>query len=275
MKTAEAVTLVAARLAAAGIEEPRREARILLAAALQTDAAGLLASDDIDDASFIPWLTRREAREPLAYIVGQREFWGLTFATSPATLIPRPDSETLIEAAVALFPDKHRIRHILDLGTGTGCLLLAALHEFPEAFGTGVDLSVAATTLAKRNAAQLGFAQRTAFLVGSWADALSGKFDLILSNPPYIPAVDLTGLMPEVKNYEPTTALDGGADGLVAYRAIIATLPVRLAANGAAIVELGIGQLNEVTELVENAGFTATARADLAGHPRALVIQAK
>ncbi|MDE8348400.1 MAG: peptide chain release factor N(5)-glutamine methyltransferase [Acidocella sp.] len=275
MKTTEAVTLVATRLAAAGIDEPRREARMLLSAALQTDAAGLLACDDIDEACFTPLLARREAREPLAYILGKREFWGLTFATSPATLIPRPDTETLIEAAIAIFPDRRKIRRILDLGTGTGCLLLAALHEFPEAFGTGVDLSAAAAVLAQSNAAQLGFAQRAAFLVGNWADALSGQFDLILSNPPYIPAADLTGLMPEVKIYEPASALDGGADGLAAYRAVIAALAALLAPNGAAILELGIGQQNEVTKLVENAGFTATARADLAGHPRALVIRAK
>ncbi|MDR3521964.1 MAG: peptide chain release factor N(5)-glutamine methyltransferase [Acidocella sp.] len=275
MKTAEAVTLVAARLAAAGIEEPRREARILLAAALQTDAAGLLACDDIDEAIFAPLLARREAREPLAYILGQREFWGLTFATSTATLIPRPDSETLIEAAMATFPDPRKIRRILDLGTGTGCLLLAALHEFPEAFGTGVDLSPAAAALAQTNAARLGFSQRAAFLTGSWADALCGQFDLILSNPPYIPAADLIGLMPEVKNYEPASALDGGADGLAAYRAIITALPALLAPNGAAILEFGIGQLDEVVELIENAGFIATARADLAGHPRALIIRAK
>ncbi|HQT64711.1 MAG: protein-(glutamine-N5) methyltransferase, release factor-specific [Acidocella sp. 20-57-95] len=275
MKTADAVTHVAARLAAVGIEDARREARIILAAALQTDAAGLLISDNIDEAAFEPLLKRREVREPLAYILGQREFWGLDFATSPVTLIPRPDSETLIEAALTAFPDKHIVRRVLDLGTGTGCLLVAALHEFPEAFGVGVDLSPEAAALAQQNAQNLGVRRRAAFITADWAAALTGTFELIFSNPPYIPAPDLERLMPEVRDYEPARALDGGADGLIAYRAIISALPALLAPGGVAVLELGVGQLAGVAALATKAGLESAARPDLAGHPRALIIRAK
>jgi release factor glutamine methyltransferase len=273
VKTADAIAQIATRLAAAGIEDFRREARIILAHALRTDAAGLLARDEIDPACAEVFVARRAAREPLAYIFGRREFWGLDFFTSPATLIPRPDSETLIEAARDIFPHKPSVTKILDLGTGTGCLLLAALHEFPAAFGIGTDIFPPAAALAQRNAQALGLAGRAAFLAGHWADAIAGKFDLILSNPPYITTSDLPGLMPDVQNYEPLTALDGGADGLTAYRAIISDLPGLLAPNGAAILELGAGQAPAVTKLAEAAGFTTQTRADLANIPRALIIR--
>jgi release factor glutamine methyltransferase len=272
VKTADAVAHIASRLAAAGIEESRREARLILAAALQTDATALLRTDDIDPARFEALVRRREAREPLAYITGHREFWSLNFATSPATLIPRPDSETLIEAAIARFPDKSSVKTILDLGTGTGCLLLAALSEFQAAFGIGLDLSPDAASLAAHNAKALNLTGRAAFLTGDWANALNARFDLVLANPPYIPAPDLTTLMPEVRNYEPVAALDGGPDGLSAYRAIITILPALLTPAGAAIIEVGVGQLADVTRIAETAGFTASWRPDLANHPRALVL---
>jgi release factor glutamine methyltransferase len=272
MKTPDAVAAVAARLAAAGIEQPRREARLLLAAALGTDAGGLLATDDIDEAAFAPLLARRLAREPMAYITGRREFWGLDFATSPATLIPRPDSETLIEAALAARPDRGRVKHILDLGTGTGCLLLAALQEYPQAVGVGVDNAPAAAALAARNAASLGLGHRAAFLAGDWASALAGTFDLIFSNPPYIPAADIPGLMPEVAAYEPHAALDGGADGLDAYRAILEVLPALLAAGGLAVLELGSGQAQLVGSMAVRAGLQHQTRDDLGGHARALLL---
>lgn len=273
MKTADAVTRIAERLAAAGIDDARREARIILAAILGVDAAGLLARDEIDPGIAAAWVARRAAREPLAYILGRREFWGLDFATSPATLIPRPDSETLIEAALDAFPGKHAVTRILDLGTGTGCLLLAALHEFPAAFGVGVDISPQAVALARRNAKSLALAQRATFLAGNWASAIAGQFDLILSNPPYITSAEMTGLMPEVRNHEPARALDGGPDGLTAYRAIIASLPDLLAPGGAAILELGAGQAKIVAEIAENTGFRSQTRADLANTSRALIIR--
>ncbi len=265
--TNTALGLITARLQAAGIEDARREARIILAAALNTDAAGLLVRDAVDETVFEPLVRRREAREPLAYILGQREFWGLTFEVSPATLIPRPDSETLVEAALGLNP-----KRILDLGTGTGCLLLAVLSEFPQAYGVGVDISPAAAALAAKNAAALGMAGRTAFFTGDWAEAVAGKFDLVLSNPPYIPGPEIAELMPEVAGYEPRTALEGGTDGLEAYRRIIAALPRILTENGTAVLELGAGQATSVKDIAREAGFTCTMRRDLGDIERAAVL---
>jgi len=263
--TAQALALITTRLKNAGIEDPRREARILLAAAHHITAAGLLSLPEADPARFEPLLRRREAREPMAYITGHKEFWGLNFAVSPATLIPRPDSETLIEATLTLAPSR-----ILDLGTGTGCLLLAALHEHKAATGVGVDISPAAAALAAANAAALGLTARAAFLAGHWADAISGQFDLILSNPPYIKAADIQTLMPEVRQFEPHSALTAGPDGAAAYRAIIAALPRLLTPGGTAILELGAGQAPFVESLA--GGFTFTTRADLAGISRAAIL---
>jgi release factor glutamine methyltransferase len=213
------------------------------------------------------------AREPLALIVGRREFWSLDFAVSPAALVPRPDSETLIEAAVAAFAGRTPPRRVLDLGTGTGCLLLAALSEFPAAFGVGVDCSFAAARLAARNAAMLGLAGRATIVCADWTDALDGRFDLILCNPPYIAASHLDGLVPEVAWYEPRTALDGGADGYSAYRRLIPGLPRLLAHDGATVLELGAGQAAVVTGLALDAGFAADARRDLSGIVRALMLR--
>lgn len=271
MRREEALAEISARLAESGIENPRREARLLLAAALHTDATGLLTSENVDEAAFAPLLARRAAHEPLAYILGRREFWGLSFAVSPATLIPRPDSETLIEAALEIFPDRQAVRRILDLGTGTGCLLIAALTEFSAAHGVGVDIFAPAAALARRNAA--AHQARALFLVGHWADALVQKFDLILANPPYIPRDKIKDLMPDVQNYEPASALDGGEDGFAAYRAIIEDLPRLLAPNGAAILEMGIGQESEILRLAAEAGLEMTGRADLAGNPRAAILR--
>jgi release factor glutamine methyltransferase len=272
VKPADAIAIIAARLAAAGIDEPRREARLILAAALDTDAAGWLNCDEVEPSCFEPLLARRERREPLAYITGSREFWGLTFAVSPATLIPRPDSETLIEAALAAIPDRTSLTRILDLGTGTGCLLLAALTDFPAAFGVGVDLAPAAAALAAANAAALGLAPRAAFLAGDWAAAIRAKFDLILANPPYIPADTIGDLMPEVQNFEPRAALDGGADGFAAHRALCAVLPTLLAPDGVAVLELGAGQAYNFVDLAERSGFTVATRRDLGGHERAAIL---
>ncbi len=273
MNITAALDHITQRLAAAGIEAPRREARLILAAAHATDAAGLLRLTEIDPQKFDPLLQRRAAREPLAYILGRKEFWGREFVVSPATLIPRPDSETLIEAALECFPARAAVQNILDAGTGTGCLLLAALLEFPQAFGVGLDISEPAAALARRNAAALGLGHRSAVLVADWAAPINAKFDLILSNPPYIPAPDLPSLMQDVQNYEPRAALDGGPDGLTCYKTIIAALPALLAPAGAAVLELGIGQSAEVAAIAQNAGFSTQTRADLANIPRALVIR--
>jgi len=264
------------RLREAGIDNPRLEARLLLAHALGLSQEALLAAPEAAvPEKFDTVLARRAAREPLAFILGRQEFWSLSFAVSPATLIPRADSETLIEAVLAAFPNHARPSRILDLGTGTGCLLLAALSEFPAAFGVGIDVSSAAAALAAANAAALGLSGRAAFLAGDWAAAIGvQKFDLILSNPPYIPSGDIQGLMTEVVGHEPARALDGGADGLAAYRAILAALPRLLAPAGVAVLELGIGQRARVAVLAEAAGFSASARADLGGIARALVLRA-
>lgn len=218
-------------------------------------------------------MTRRLAHEPMALILGHREFWSLDFAVSPATLIPRPESETLIEAALASFADRPPPRLVLDLGTGTGCLLLAALSEFPGAFGIGVDRVPAAAALAARNAAALGLACRTGFVCGDWGAALDARFDLILCNPPYIATKELDRLMPEVAHYEPHSALGGGVDGLMAYRRLMPLLPGLLAADGVAVLELGAGQADTAVALARDAGLVAELRPDLGGIPRALTLR--
>ena len=247
----------------------------MLEAVTGLNQAALLRKPElgIDAAAFRVMLARRAGREPLAYIVGWQEFWSLRFAVSPATLIPRADSETLIEAALAARPAG--VGRVLDLGTGTGCLLLAALSEFGDAWGVGVDRDPAAAALAHRNAVSLGLAGRCGMIAGDWAGALQGRFDLVLSNPPYIESEVVPGLMPEVSRFEPMRALDGGADGLVAYRAIIGQLPRLLAPGGLAVLELGLGQAEAVRALAEAAGYgRVEARRDLSGIERALVIEA-
>jgi len=274
-ETARAALMRAtAMLRAVEIDNPRLEARLLLAHALGISQEELLADPDVAvPAAFEPLLARRVGREPLAYILGRQEFWSLSFRVSPATLIPRADSETLIEAAMAALPDRAGVRRVLDLGTGTGCLLLAALSEFPVAFGVGIDLSVDAACLAAGNAAALGLANRTAFVVGNWAPSVAGRFELILSNPPYIPRAELAALMPEVRAHEPPRALDGGGDGLVAYRAILADLPRLLTLGGVAVLEIGIGQDRSVGELARVFGFQTDVRPDLGGIPRTIVLR--
>lgn len=262
-------------LASAGVESPRLEARLLLAHALSVAPEAIIGDPGraVDAAPFDGLVARRAAGEPLAYILGYREFWSLRFAVSPATLIPRPDSETVIEAAVAAFPDVARVRRILDLGTGTGCLVLAALTEFQSAFGVGVDRVEAAARLARDNAVRLGLDDRAVFLCGDWDDALREPFDLVLSNPPYVASGEIPGLMPEVARYEPRAALDGGADGLATYRRIIPSLRTRLKPGGIAVLEVGIGQDSTVAALAKARGFTTSVRADLADTPRAVVLR--
>ena len=277
--TVEAVLRAAtARLAAAGIEAPHREARILLTHALGVDRTGFLRrrSGDLSAEAcdrFLGLVARRAGREPAATILGSREFWSLDFTVSQDTLIPRPESELIIESALGLCADR-RVGCILDLGTGTGCLLLAALTEFPAAWGLGVDLSPAAAAVARRNAQRLGLAGRASIIVGRWTEAISGRFDLVLCNPPYIPAADIAGLMPEVALHEPHLALDGGADGLDPYRAVFADLPARLRPGGLALFEFGLGQAPALCDLARSAGLTVQeVKADLSGHPRVMIMR--
>lgn len=269
-------------LRAAAIEAPRLEARLLLAHALGCRTEDLLrdpraAVPPEAARCFADLLKRRLEREPVAHLLGKAEFWSLPFAVSPATLIPRPDSETLIEAALAAFPRREAVRRVLDLGTGTGCLLLAALSEFPDAVGIGVDVVPEAAALARRNAAALDLGQRAGFVVGSWGAAFAdGRFDLVLSNPPYVEAAAIAGLAPEVALHEPRSALDGGADGLEAYRALLPEIRRLLAPDGRAVVELGQGQRTAVEALTAASGLQALGcQADLGGVDRALVLAAR
>jgi release factor glutamine methyltransferase len=273
---AAAIDEAARLLGSAGVDSPRLEARLLLAHALATTPEGLLRdrATPADVSALEPLMARRLAREPLAFILGQREFWGLPFAVSPATLVPRPDSEALIEAAIAACPDRSLVRSVLDLGTGTGCLLLAALTEFPAAHGIGIDVFPAATALAQRNAAMLGLRNRSAFITGDWASSVVGRFDLVLSNPPYIASHTISQLMPEVALHEPASALDGGPQGLSAYHVIIPELPRLLETGGTAILEVGDGQAAAVADLGQASGLDVLAiRADLAGIARAVVLR--
>jgi len=243
-----------------------------MAHVLGLDQAGLLRDRGraIDPAPFEQVLARRLQHEPVALILGHQGFWSLDFAVSADTLIPRADSETLVEAALAARP---RLDRVLDLGTGTGCLLLAVLSERPGAFGVGVDLVPAAASLAARNARALGLRNRSAMLCADWAAPLQGVFDLVLSNPPYIPAAEVASLMPDVARYEPSSALEGGADGLSAYRLLLGMLPRLLAPGGLAVFELGAGQAEDVSRLAEACGFRTALRPDLGGVPRALLLE--
>lgn len=269
---ADAIAHAATRLRTAGIERPRLEARLLVAHAHRLTAETLNATlaQPADHAAIDALVVRRLAREPIALILGRREFWSLPFEVSPDTLIPRPDSEVVVATALASLPDQAAPLRVLDLGTGTGCLLLALLSERPSATGIGTDLSPAACALAARNASALGLAGRAGFVAADWDAPLAAGFDAILSNPPYIRSGDIPSLMPEVARFEPPRALDGGPDGLDAYRRILASLDRMLAPGGVAVLEVGAGQAADVAALGAGQGFAASAHPDLSGTPRAL-----
>jgi release factor glutamine methyltransferase len=275
----EALNEAASTLAEAAIAEPRREARLLLAASLGSEVTIVLAYPErLVPAPaadrFFAWVARRADGEPAARLLGRKEFWGLDFALSPATLVPRPDSETVIEAALAAIPDRGAPLRIVDFGTGTGCLLLALLSELPAAFGVGIDLAEGAANTARANAVALGFDSRAAFLVGCWAEALNGPFDIALANPPYVRAREISELAPEVALHDPRLALDGGADGLDAYRALAPQLRRLLRAGGSAFLELGIGQSAAVTAIMRAAGLAEPElRHDLSGIERCLWVR--
>jgi release factor glutamine methyltransferase len=270
---------LAAAFRDAGIESPELDARILVGFALDLDHAGLTVAAERPitsrEAQAIAALGRRRlARESVAVIVGYKEFWGLRFQVGPATLVPRPDTETVVEAALRVL-DAQGLRRsplrIADLGTGSGCLLLALLSELPNARGIGTDISNPALEIARQNAHTLDFAQRTLFVRGNFADTLAGDFDLVVSNPPYVATQAMADLAPEVKR-EPHTALDGGPDGLSAYLAITADAARVLRPGGVLVLEVGIGQADAVTTLLSAAGLTPEEpHSDLAGVARAIV----
>lgn len=259
----------AVALAAAGIDNARFEARLLLAHAAAVTVEWLIAHGrDVAPPAVVERLrdlaARRVRREPVAYILGEREFWGLPFKVSPAVLVPRPDSETLIEAALALLPDRAAPLQIVDLGIGSGCLLLTLLREFPNARGVGLDASAEALGVAAANAEALGVEARLRLVGGDWrqpgwAERLEGPFDLLVSNPPYIETAAIDGLMPDVARFEPRLALDGGLDGLAAYRILAGEAAGLVAPGGRVLIEAGAGQAPEISALLAKAGFVVEA----------------
>jgi release factor glutamine methyltransferase len=260
-------------------DTPRLDAELLMADVLGISRSALLLGRMQDDApeAFAARIARRLAHEPVAYITGQQEFWSLTLNVSPAVLIPRADSETLIEAAIEALADRSPER-ILDLGTGSGALLLAALAQWPGAHGTGIDASEAALAIARENAAITGMGQRAQILHGDWRqagwqDALARPFDLILANPPYVETSAV--LAPQVMAHEPHSALFAGEDGLDDYRIVIPALPGLLAPDGIAILEIGATQCAAVAALAGASGFEVRCRPDLAGHDRAMILQGR
>jgi release factor glutamine methyltransferase len=269
---------LASRFREQGIDSAELDARLLAGATLGLDFTGLMAATtrtitQHESARLENFTQRRLAGEPVARILGVKEFWGLALQLSPATLVPRPDTETVVELALEICRDERSTQpRIADIGTGSGAILLALLSELPEATGVGTDISPTASYTARDNAAHLGLAPRAAFIACNYAAALSGPFDLIVSNPPYIRSADIPGLDREVREYDPHGALDGGIDGLDAYRAIIPEAARLLAPGGTLIVEAGSGQSGAIAELMSASGLTSQQppKADLTGIPRAV-----
>jgi release factor glutamine methyltransferase len=268
------VAEAAAALSSAGFEEARRHARRLVASALTISPAGLFGDPDhiVDkqqSSRVKEMVARMVEHEPLSRILGKREFWGLEFTLSAETLDPRPETETVVEAVLRRKQDRYAPLRLLDLGTGTGCLLLALLSEFRTAGGFGIDIVEAAVKTAARNAAKLGFAERAVFLVGDWAAAVRGSFDVIVANPPYIASVNLRLLPREVADYDPSRALDGGEDGLAPFRAIAPSLSKLLVSDGIFVTEVGVHQADAVAAILGAHGVKLDGfERDLAGHIR-------
>ena len=269
-----------ARLQSGSIESAELDARMLVGAVLGLDLTGLISAAgrrlSADESSSLEDFARRRLDgEPVARILGAREFWGLRLTLSAATLVPRPDTETVVELALDMMragPASDRQLRIADLGTGSGAILLALLSELPRAHGVGTDISGDALQTARSNAVNLGLADRATFIACDYAADLAGPFDLMVSNPPYIRSADIAGLAVEVRDFDPPGALDGGRDGLDAYRALIPQAARLLAPQGALVVEVGQGQHDDVRELMMAAGLApeGPARADLAGIRRAV-----
>ena len=266
-----------------GLDTPELDARIILGHALGLDHTALAAQSSrrlaAEEAGAIAALSaRRLAREPVARILGRKEFWGLPLKVNAETLLPRPETETVVEAALAALDCEHRkspALRIVDLGTGSGALLLALLSELPSACGIGTDISFAALRCARDNAAALGLSARASFVACDYATALRGPVEVLVSNPPYVARADIAGLQAEVRDFDPPRALDGGPDGLDGYRAIAPHAARLLAPDGILVLEFGQGQLGPVTSILAGAGLAPVApRYDLAGIARALVLRA-
>jgi release factor glutamine methyltransferase len=269
------------RFEAAGIESAALDARMLTGAVLQLDLTALISAAarhlTPDQATQLEAFSRRRlAGEPVARILGTKEFWGLPIKLSAETLVPRPDTETVVEAALDILRAEGRAKaslRIADLGTGSGAILLALLSELPNATGIGTDLSATALDTAKDNAQALGLAARADFIVDDYAESLSGLFDVIVSNPPYVRTDDIASLAPEVRDHDPHLALDGGGDGLKAYRRIAPQAERLLSPHGLLVLEVGQGQAGDVAVLMTTIGLTVAGppRTDLAGVGRAVI----
>jgi release factor glutamine methyltransferase len=271
---AEALACLAEAFEACGIEDPKREAWITLSAASGVAPIELTIAPREPLGPAAPrveeFATRRVAGEPLSRIVGRREFWGIQLMLSPQVLDPRPETETIVEAALRLCRDRREEPlRILDLGVGSGALLCALLSEFPHARGVGVDISAGAANVARRNIEACGLSGRAEMRLGHWTSGLEGPFDLIVSNPPYIATADLPGLPREVHDFDPRLALDGGIDGLDAYRSLFPESPSLLSADGWLVVEIGAGQAAQVLAIAQQCGLSdVRIDKDLAGHDR-------
>ncbi|WP_457089250.1 peptide chain release factor N(5)-glutamine methyltransferase [Microvirga sp. P5_D2] len=280
MKTrAQALKELRQILAQAGFETAALDARLLLLTALGISATDLVIHPD---ASLTPqheqiladFTRRRLAHEPVARIVGEREFWGLPFRLSPETLVPRPDTETVVATVLELLPNRQAAMRIVDFGTGSGCILVSLLHELPQATGLGIDLSESALRTARENAWVNGVGERSCFAASRWADALSGSFDLIVSNPPYIASPVISTLDEEVRRHDPLLALDGGRDGLAPYRILLGEAERLLAPGGLLAVEIGYDQEEALRSLAGANGLeTLRVAHDLSGHPRCVAMK--
>ena len=273
----DSIEIVSAILSEAGIEDSRREAHLLLQYFTGKSIPELRGSPNstlyADVWKKVLLLTKRRAQyEPMAYLIKNKEFWSLPFEVTKDTLIPRPDSETLIEAILDFTPNANARLNILDLGTGCGCLLGALLTEFQCAVGVGVDASKSASSVARRNMQRLGFTNRTKIRTGTWGDGIKTSFDIIVCNPPYIPSGEIQKLDIGVRNFEPHMALDGGRDGLKSYRVIAREIHRLLKLTGLAAVEIGLGQAPEVTQIFEKNGLKVKKiTRDLAFHKRCIL----
>ena len=282
MTVAQARRALAQQFRAAGIESPELDARVLIGQVLGLDHAGLIAAApqllSVADAERIEGFARRRlAGEPVARITGLREFWSLPFIVTPDVLVPRPETETVVETALALIGENRAASpRILDIATGSGAILLALLSELPNARGVGTDIDQPALGVARRNAAQLGLADRAEFVASNYGTAINGRFDLVVSNPPYVATPQIATLDRDVRDHDPHLALDGGPDGLSAYRAIVADAVRLLAPGGCLVLEIGRGQESDVAQLLTKAELISVGepRRDLAGIARVLAAQA-
>ena len=275
MKSLEVIIHNAEQQLATVADNPRREARLLAAHVLHISYEDIYFREnhsikDDEESLFNTLLERRLKHEPLSKILELREFWSLPFRVTQDTLDPRPDSETLIEAVLVHYPNKECLLRILDLGTGTGCLLLSLLHEYPNAWGVGVDVSQAACFIAQENAFRLGLEERAKFIVGQWGNALSSYFDIIISNPPYISRLE--SLPPEVLSYDPEAALYAGEDGLACYRDLMEQIPRLATPETKIFLEMGKGQLDNVRAIFSQYLLLQTKK-DLAGNDRCSIFR--